>query len=119
MSYHYAPPADYITIKNSDKVAKIFDELDISYVQGRTWTTEAVLRETKGNIVKRKEDGCLVVEMEIAGVQAVSNYYGYELYDFWVPGDLVTVDEWKLEKLSEANHNIEKIWIALEIAKRI
>lgn len=119
MSYHYAPAADYITIKNSDKVAEIFEELKIPYVQGRTWTTEAVLRETKGNVIKRRNEGCLVVEMEVAGVQAVSDYYGYELYDFLAPGDLVTVDERTLEGLSEANHNIEKLYIALEIAKRI
>lgn len=119
MSYHYAPATDYITIKNSNKVAEIFEELKIPYIHGRTWTTDAILRETKGNVTKRRNEGCLVVEMEVAGVQAVSDYYGYELYNFLAPGDLVTVDERTLEGLSEANHNIEKLHIALEIAKRI
>ena len=69
LSYHYAPPADYIDIKNSDKLAEIFRELRLPFVQGRVWTTDAVYRETKTAIAARKQDGCIAVEMELAGVQ--------------------------------------------------
>lgn len=70
-SYYYAPPADYISIKNSDKLAAIFDELAVPYVQGKVWTTDSMLRETVGLVAKRREEGCIAVEMELAGVQAV------------------------------------------------
>ena len=39
-SYHYASPADYIKIKNSDMVKSIFDELKLPSVQGKVWTTD-------------------------------------------------------------------------------
>ena len=47
-SYYYVPPADYIGIKNADRVAAVFDELDAPYVQGRVWTTDSMIRETVG-----------------------------------------------------------------------
>lgn len=119
MSYHYAPASDYITIKNSNKLAEIFTELGIPFVQGRVWTTDAMLRETKGNVAKRKNEGCIAVEMELAGVQAVSDFNGYELYDFLAAGDVLYSDTYKVEGLSEANHDMDKLYIALEIAKRI
>lgn len=48
MSYHYAPPSDYIEIQNHEKIAAIFEELHFPYVKGRVWTTDAFLRETAG-----------------------------------------------------------------------
>ena len=34
-SYYYAPPSDYLEIKNADKLSAIFDEIGIPYVKGR------------------------------------------------------------------------------------
>ena len=48
ISYHYAPPMDYIKMKNHEKLAAVFDELHVPYVKGRVWTTDAFLRETAG-----------------------------------------------------------------------
>lgn len=119
MSYHYAPPQDYIEIKNYKKVKEIFDEIKIPYIEGRIWTTDAFLMETEGLTKKRKEEGCVAVEMELAGVQAVCNYYGMELYNFIVTGDVLSSENYQVEGLKDANHNIDKFQIALEIAKRI
>ena len=78
-SYYYAPPADYIAIRNADKVANLLDELGAPYVQGRVWTTDSMLRETVGLVKRRREEGCIAVEMELAGVQALCDFYGLEL----------------------------------------
>ena len=48
-----------------------------------------MLRETVNLVRKRKEEGCIAVEMELAGVQAISDFYGFELYDFLVAGDVL------------------------------
>ena len=40
-------------------------ENDISYIQGMTWTTDAIFRETADRIAQRKADGAKIVEMEI------------------------------------------------------
>jgi uridine phosphorylase len=108
-----------IEIKNHEKLADIFEKLSLPYVSGRVWTTDAFLRETVGQIALRQKDGCIAVEMELAGVQAVCDFYGFELYDFLVTGDVLSTEEYHVEGLSDANHNLDKFYIALEIAKNI
>lgn len=81
-SYHYVEPSDYIEIKNSGDLMGIFEELHIPYVKGRTWTTDAMYRETINNINKRKEEGCIAVEMEISSVQALCQYLNINYFPF-------------------------------------
>ncbi len=118
-SYYYAPPSDYLPVKNADKLSGIFDELKIPYIKGRVWTTDSMLRETAGLVQKRKQEGCLAVEMELAGVEAACDFYGLELYDFLEAGDVLEESGYDIKDLPGANHNIGKLMIALEIAKRI
>ncbi len=119
MSYHYAPPGDYITVGNSGVVKAIFDELRVPYVEGKTWTTDAILRETYGQTAKRRADGCIAVEMEIAGAQAVCDFHGLNLYTFLATGDVLSDDGYSLGTLSAANHDAGKFQLALEIAGRL
>ena len=119
MSYHYAPPSDYIAIRNADKTAAIFDALCLPYVKGRVWTTDAFYRETRNQFEKRRSEGCLAVEMELAGVEAVCDFHGFELYDFLVTGDVLDAPVYENEGLHAANHDLDKLDIALEIVKRI
>lgn len=59
------------------------------------------------------------MEMELAGVQSVCDYYGFALYDFLVTGDVLSEEKYEVESFNDANHNLDKFYIALEIAKRI
>lgn len=120
MSYHYAPPADYISIQKADRVEEIFESLGLSYVKGKVWTTDAIYRETKNAVVARKAEGCIAVEMELAGMQAVCNFHGIELYDFLVTGDVVDqIEEYTGDGLHEANHDLGKFYVALKLAEAI
>ena len=72
-SYHYMPPsrtveADPIVVQ---KLVKVLEKNDINYEVGKTWSTDAFYRETKGKIAKRKEEGCLTVEMECSALIAI------------------------------------------------
>jgi len=118
-SYYFAKPADYITIKNCDKLAAVFDELEAPYVLGKVWTTDSMIRETKGLVAKRKAEGCIAVEMEVAGVQSVCDFYDLELYDFLEAGDVLEASGYEVEGLHGANHNLGKLYIALETALRV
>jgi len=69
-------------------------QANIPYVLGKTWTTDAIYRETRGNFEKRKQDGCIAVEMECAFVQAVCDFWGVEFYGFLKSGDLLDAPEW-------------------------
>jgi len=119
MSYHYAPASDYINIKNHSKVKAIMDELHLPNVEGKIWTTDAFLRETRGQIAKRKEEGCIAVEMEIAGVQSVCDFHNLDFYSFIVTGDVLSEEKYDVSGLYNANHSLDKLFVALEIAKRL
>ena len=93
-SYHYAPPSDYIAIGNHDLVQRVLARHRIPCVSGRTWTTDAIYMETDNKVRKRREDGCLCVEMESAALQAISSYLGVQLFIFFITGDIVG-EEWE------------------------
>jgi purine-nucleoside phosphorylase len=103
-SYHYAPAKDFIDIKNYDLIEKICKDNFIEYVKGYTWTTDAIYRETVDNISKRKEEGCICVEMETSALQAMCDYNKLNLYVFLLSGDIL-VDEWDRSDLgTEKEH---------------
>ncbi len=96
VSYHYLPPAREVEANPVGVAAliKVLDAREIPYRVGKTWTTDAPYRETSGKIAKRRAEGCLVVEMEAAGMMAVAQYreatYGQVLYG----GDDLSGAEW-------------------------
>lgn len=119
MSYHFMSPSDYITLANNDQLATIFTELNVPFVRGPIWTTDAMLRETYGQVTKRKEEGCIAVEMEISGVEAVSQFYGFKLHTFLQAGDIIYDDGYDPTGLGNANHDIDKLLIALKALKKL
>lgn len=119
MSYHYAPPADYIKIRNADTLEEMFSKWNLPYIKAKVWTTDAIYRETRDHVAKRKEEGCVAVEMELAGVQAVCDYHGIELYDFLVTGDVVDQSDYTPDGLHEANHGLEKFFVAVKIVEML
>lgn len=122
LSYHYAKASDYIRTKNSDFVASFLNDAGISYVTGKTWTTDAIYRETRSNMEKRRAEGCISVEMESSGVQAVCDFRNLELYNFFVSGDLLDSPEWDrrvLGSIDECASQIKSFYLALELALRL
>lgn len=97
----------------------IFDNLGLPNVAGKVWTTDAIYRETKAKLDARKKEGCIAVEMELAGVQAVCDFYGWDLYNFLVTGDVLDQAIYDATGLATANHDVDKLYIAIELAKRI
>ena len=77
-----------------------------------------MLRETVNLVRKRKEEGCIAVEMELAGVQAISDFYGFELYDFLVAGDVLIEGNYETDGLSAANHDLDKLFSGAADSKK-
>lgn len=115
-----APASDYIRVSNAPIVAKFMEENKIPCAMGKTWTTDALYRETTGNIEKRKADGCISVEMECAGLQAMCNFRNLELYMFFTSGDLLDAPEWdarcKNGQLKGTQHDTGHFNIAIALA---
>ena len=55
-----------------------------------------------------KEEGCIAVEMELAGVQALCDFYGLTLYDFLEAGDVLSDSSYDINGLHAANHDLIK-----------
>lgn len=122
VSYHYMEPSDYIDLPNWQKITKIFDELAVDYVTGKTWTTDAFYRETYEEIDERKKEGCIAVEMEISACQAVCNSQNIEFYSFLYRADNLDSSSWErgLKDSDLAKDDRLKILnIAVELAKKI
>lgn len=57
--------------------------------------------------------------MELAGIQAVCDFYNIDLYHFVVTGDVLCEPEYSFDNLYSANHDMDKFFIAVEIAKTL
>lgn len=122
-SYHYVPSSDYIAVKNADVVASFMETVGLPFVKGKTWTTDAVHRETRGNFEKRKNEGCISVEMECAAVQAMCDFRNLNAYFFFTCGDLLDAPKWdarmKKNQINNTQHDPGHFDIALELARHI
>lgn len=118
-SYYFLEPGDYIDVPGSARVAEIFEAAGIPHVKAPVWTTDMIYRETAELVNKRKSEGCVAVEMELAGMQAACDHYGFSLYHFLETGDVVIPGEYAESNLMEVNHRLGNLSTALLIASAI
>lgn len=120
-SYHYLEASDFIDIKNYSLIEEVCLKNNLHYVKGYTWTTDAIYRETANNVKKRRESGCICVEMEVSALEAVSRYLGINFYTFLLSGDILT-DSWDnadLGTIKEKAKQLTSFDVALLIAKEL
>ena len=95
-------------------------ENEIAYVKGKTWTTDAIFRDTEATFAKRKADGCISVEMEYAGVQAVCAFRGLKLFVFFTSGYLLDSPKWTMRakegQIKHTQHDSGHFEIAIGLA---
>ena len=101
-SYHYVPANDYITIKNAHVVEQFMQEHNIQHVVGKGWSTDSFYRETRNNFTKRKNDGCISVDMECSAIQAMCDFRKLDFYTFFSSGDLLDAPEWDDRKFNKS-----------------
>jgi len=120
-SYHYAPPSDFIEVQTAYRLAEIFDMINMPYVRTKTWTTDAIYRETHDNMAKRKSEGCSVVEMECASLMAAAQFRGIEAYQFLYAADCLDGEQWDSRILGRMPDDVrERIFkVAIETAIRL
>jgi len=95
-SYRYIEPSRIIyTDKNiTKKISSYLTSHSIPYITGITWTTDAMFRETRALVEKRKTEGAKIVEMEQAGCIAVAQFRNFDYGAIIYGGDDVSSDEW-------------------------
>ena len=123
-SYHYAPPSDEIPVNvhHAGLFRSLLEELHVSCVNGKVWTTDSMYRETREKTARRKGAGCVCVDMECASVAAVARFRGKEALHFFYAADNLDAEEWDERSLSNNANLTEKdriAAVALEAARRI
>lgn len=112
-SHHYMAsvlPAEASTVLTALLTAEL-DERAIPYRVGRTWTIDAVYRETLAETRHYRDLGVLTVEMEAAAVYAVASFRGIEAAGAFVVADILHEDGWKMDGLwaADAHEMIQKL----------
>ena len=100
-SYHYIAPSEEIDMEDHAiyVLEDVLNACGYSYVKGKTWTSDGIYRETLPVIQERREEGCLVVEMECASMLAVSKYRKITFVQFLYGADNLSSEKWEMRDL--------------------
>ena len=95
-SYHYLPPAREVNAHEGgvNAIKAVLTEQGVPFDAGKTWTTDAIYRETREKAAKRKAEGCITVEMESAAFFAVAEFRGVAFAQMLYGGDNLDAQEW-------------------------
>ena len=110
-SFHYAPPS-YEIQANAEVIKHIADtlsELGLPHITGKTWTTDALYRETEEIITLRRKQGCVTVEMECSAMIAVAKFRGAKFGQILYCGD----------DLSGDGYDSRNFWEAKEVRRNL
>lgn len=95
VSYHYLPASDEVSFGEvADLVKETLEAAGENVRLGKVWTTDAIYRETAVKMAKRKEQGCIAVDMESASALAVCKFRGVKFGQFFYTEDVLTEDNW-------------------------
>jgi len=97
LSYHYLPPGREVAPAPAavQAIERVLDAHRVPYLKAKTWTTDAVFRETRGKTALRRAAGCLTVEMEAASMFAVAQFRGVPLGQILYGGDNLDAARWE------------------------
>lgn len=116
-SYHYLPPGREVSASPAGVAAieRVLQQHGVDYILSKTWTTDAIYRETRAKVQQRKAEGCVMVEMEAAAFFAVAQFRGVEFAQMLYGGDDVSGAEWdRRDGLSRESIRENLFWLAAE-----
>ena len=116
VSYHYIPASRYIETNSvvNKALAEAMEKAKQPYITGRTWTIDALYRETPNRTKRRVEEGAVGVEMECASLAAVAQYnrllFGTLLYFT----DTVAKGSWKWRRYDKVQIRTQLLKICID-----
>ncbi|MDX1993949.1 MAG: nucleoside phosphorylase [bacterium] len=116
-SYHYLPPAREVSASPEavQAIEVTLNRHGFPYILGKTWTTDAPYRETAAKVLRRKDEGCVTVEMEAAAFFAVAQFRGVIFGQILYGGDDVSGEDWDHRDWHKQASTREKLfWLAAE-----
>lgn len=120
-SYHYLPPNREVAVDAEAVrlVEALLNERGVPCLLGKTWTTDGPYRETPARVSRRREEGCLVVEMEAAAFLAVAQFRQVPLVSLLYAGDSLAGEEWDQRSWDLHDGREPLFWLAAQAALRL
>lgn len=95
-SHHYAPVHENVFPHPLalDAIDAELTAAGVPHDRGITWTTDAFFRETPAKVARRRDQGCICVEMEASAMFAAAAFRGVTYGQLLYAGDDVSAEEW-------------------------
>ena len=95
-SYHYLEPSREVLMNQGalEVIMAVLNQHGIEYLVTKTWTTDAIYRETPEKAQAYRQEGCLAVEMEAAAFFAVAQFRQVDFGQILYGGDAVIPGAW-------------------------
>ena len=116
-SYHYLEPSREVEAHEDGirAIERVLAAHGVPYIISKTWTTDAIYRETADKIQLRKSEGCLTVEMECAAFLAVAEFRGVVFAQLLYGADDLDPEKWDSRGWARRASTREKLfWLAAE-----
>jgi uridine phosphorylase len=122
-SYHYLPPGREVAPDAAavEAIKHTLDAHGIPYLEGKTWTTDGIYRETRPKVARRRAEGCITVEMEAAAFFAVAQFRGVAFGQILYGGDDVSGEVWDNRNWihGRASTREQLLWLAVDAVLRL
>lgn len=101
-SYHYAPATNEIALNHTyrKQFKQFLDAQNISYTEGKVWTTDGIYRETHQKTANRKTQGAIAVDMECSAIAAFANFRKINHFQFFYSADNLDAETWEPRTLA-------------------
>ena len=115
-SYHYAPASDEVKLNASvvKRIESKLKELGIHYHKGKTWTTDAIYRETPAKVARRKKQGAITVDMECSAMAVVAKFRGVEFGQIFYAADSLATETYNPRSIND--YDVSKKYKVVPIA---
>ncbi|MCL2500459.1 MAG: nucleoside phosphorylase [Defluviitaleaceae bacterium] len=121
-SYHYVKPSREILMDSRvvEIIESVLLEKNVPFIKAKTWTTDAFYRETPAKVQRRKEEGCMTVEMEASAFIAAAQYNQVDFGQILYAGDSLAGEEWDNREWTTRTDIRESVLrLALDVCLRL
>jgi uridine phosphorylase len=120
-SFHYLRASRTVEADSAGVAAAqlLLTERSVPFAAGKVWTTDAIYRETRKKVDRRRAEGCLAVEMEAAAFFAVARFREIRFAQLLYGGDDLSGAEWDDRGWTVSPSRAMTFDLAVELATRL